>query len=270
MSGKNSPPPRKPVQPPVRPSLCFRAGSRRLGLTLTRAQRRNRWLVGGATIGAHVAVFTALFWHYAMPPRPLPEPAAIEVSLIDTPKPTPPVPPDPLNLDTWRHRDRARSQAADHFPCRRSARILALVHDDMSRDVMSDSALAGAATIGEGGDTGGSVQHGAAGATGAAARQFGARRGRWRMRTALLATGHHGVAWNGDWWRHRRRGSARACPPCARPFSGKWALPRNPAATRPCTGSMVVLSLADGGTRCGRLAGTWRWSDLLGVRAVSR
>ena len=64
-------------------------------MTLTRAQRRNRWLVGGATIGAHVAVFTALFWHYAVPPRP-PEPAAIEVSLIDTPKPTRRrFPPDP-------------------------------------------------------------------------------------------------------------------------------------------------------------------------------
>jgi hypothetical protein len=31
-----------------------------------------------------------------------------------------------------------------------------------------------------------------------------------------------------------------------------------------------VLSLADGGTRFAVGAGTWRWSDLLGVRAVSR
>src|SRR5690242_18151783 len=95
MSGKKRPPTQANSEPPILPG-----GPKRLsGSQLTRAQRRNRWLVGAGTIGAHVAVFTALFWHYAQPPRP-PEPAALEVSLLDTPKPTPPVPPEPEKIDT--------------------------------------------------------------------------------------------------------------------------------------------------------------------------
>ncbi|MGZ5921598.1 MAG: hypothetical protein ACXWLT_07510, partial [Rhizomicrobium sp.] len=95
MSGKTRPPPGKPTEQPTLPGAPHHFG----GATLTRAQRRNRWLVGAATIGAHVAVFAALFWHYAVPPRP-PEPAPLELSLIDTPKPTPPAPPDPREIDT--------------------------------------------------------------------------------------------------------------------------------------------------------------------------
>ena len=94
MRGKAKPPLKKHPEPPRLPGA-----PRRFGARLTRVQRRNRWLVGAATVGAHVAVFTALFWHYATPPRPK-EPPALEVSLLDTPKPTPPVPPLPEEIDT--------------------------------------------------------------------------------------------------------------------------------------------------------------------------
>ena len=69
MPAKGSPP--QKIRPPRK---VLPGGPKRFsGSRLTRAQRRNRWLVGAATIGAHVAVFTALFWHYAQPPR-APEP----------------------------------------------------------------------------------------------------------------------------------------------------------------------------------------------------
>ena len=253
MSGKPKPLPKKPAPRPVLPG-----GPRRLGMTLTRAQRRNRWLVGGATIGAHVAVFTALFWHYAVPPRP-PEPAAIEVSLIDTPKPTPPVPPDPLNLDTG-----ATVIAPDPKPPTISlpsqSRIVALVHDDMS-DVMSDSALAGAATIGEGGDTGGACNMGRL-------VQLALRRDNLVRGAVENAhrTGKAIMVWNGDWVQH---GGEDGKGLAAVREAITWEVAFAPQACRaePVHG-LVLLSLNDGpgGGRLVMGQGEWRWSDMLKPR----
>jgi len=255
MSGKTSPPPKKRVERPVLPG-----GPTRLGVRLTRAQRRNRWLVGAATIGAHVAVFTALFWHYAVPAR-APEPPALEVSLIDTPKPTPPVPPDPNEVDTG-----ATVVAPDPKPPMISlpsqSRIQAVVHDDMS-DVMSDSALAGAATIGEGGDPGGACNMGRL--VQQALRRDSLVRGAVEN---AHRTGKAIMVWNGDWV---RTGAEEGKGLSAVREAILWEVGFAPESCRNTrVHGMVVLSLADGGTRFAVGTGEWRWSDLLGVHPVSR
>ena len=252
MSGTGRPPPKKHRQRPRLPGAPRRFGAGRL----TRVQRRNRWLVGAATIGAHVAVFAAVFWHYAVPPRP-PEPAPLELSLIDTPKPTPPAPPDPREIDTG-----ATVVAPDPKPPTISmpsqSRIQAAVHDDMS-DVMSDSALAGAATIGEGGDPGGACNMGRM--VQQALRRDSLVRGAVEN---AHRTGKAIMVWNGDWV---RTGAEEGKGLSAVREAILWEVgfaPENCRNTR--MHGMVLLSLADGGTRFAVGTGEWRWSDLLGVR----
>ena len=222
MSGKTGPPPKKRTARPVLPGAPRRFG----GPRLTRAQRRNRWLVGAATIGAHVAVFTALFWHYASPPRP-PEPATIELSLIDTPKPTPPLPPALDPLDTG-----ATVVVPDPKPptihLTAQSRTQVTTVDDMS-DVLSDAQVAGAATVGEGGDSGGACDMGQL-------VQRALRRDPL-VRNAVAerqppGQGHHAV--ERRLGAHRRARTARACRRCAKRSCGKWPLRRKPAATSRC------------------------------------
>lgn len=229
----------------------------RLGVGgLTRAQRRNRWLAGAATVTAHVAVFAALFWPRALPPRP-PEPAAIQVSLIDTPKPTPPLPPEPDKIDTG-----ATVIVPDPKPpaihLQAQSTIQVKAPDDMS-DVLNEADLAGAATIGEGGDSGGACDMGRL-------VQRALRRDPL-VHTAVQNANRLGKAimlWNGDWV---RTGGEEGKGLSAVREAILWEVGFAPEACRttPVRG-MVVLSLADGRTRFAVGTGAWRWSDLLGLR----
>ena len=249
MRGRIGPPPKKHPEPPVLQGAPRRFGSSRL----TRAQRRNRWLAGAATVSAHIAVFTALLWPHANPPR-APEPPAIELSLIDTPKPTP---PEPEKFDTG-----ATVTAPDpkpptiHLQARSMARAVAT--DDMS-DVLSDAELAGAAAVGEGGDPGGACDMGRL-------VQRALRRDPL-VRTAAQNANRLGKAimlWNGDWV---RTGGEDGKGLSAVREAIMWEVGFAPEACRntPVHG-LVLLSLQDGSTRFALGSGEWRWSDLLGVR----
>jgi hypothetical protein len=255
MSGTGRPPPKKHRQRPRLPGAPRRFGAGRL----TRVQRRNRWLVGAATIGAHVAVFTALFWHYAMPPRPA-QPPAIEISLIDTPKPTPPVPPEPEKLDTG-----ATMVVPDPKPptihLSAQSRTQVTTVDDMS-DVLSDAQLAGAATVGEGGDPGGACDMGQL-------VQRALRRDPL-VRSAVQNANRIGrsiMLWNGDWV---RTGGEDGKGLSAVREAIMWEVGFAPEAcrSRPVHG-VVLLSLADGNTRFAVGMSAWRWTDLLGIRRAS-
>ena len=253
MRGKAKPPLKKHPEPPRLPGA-----PRRFGARLTRVQRRNRWLVGAATVGAHVAVFTALFWHYATPPRPK-EPPALEVSLLDTPKPTPPVPPLPEEIDTG-----ATVIVPDPKPptihITAQSTIQVTTPDDMS-DVLSDSQVAGAATVGEGGDGGGPCDMGQL-------VQRALRRDPLVHNAVANANrvGKAVMVWNGDWV---RTGSEEGKGLSAVREAILWEVGFAPAACRskPVHG-MVLLSLADGRTRFAVGTGEWRWADLLHVPGI--
>ena len=252
MSGKGRPPAEK------RPESSTLAGApRRFGMNrLTRAQRRNRWLAGTVTVAAHVAVFTALVWPHAPKPRP-PEPAAIELSLIDTPKPAPPLPPVPEPVDPG-----ATVIVPDPKPptihLSAQSRTQVTTVDDMS-DVLSDAQLAGAASVGEGGDSGGACDMGQL-------VQRALRRDPL-VRSAVLNANRLGksiMLWNGDWV---RTGGEDGKGLSAVREAILWEVGFAPEACRskPVHG-MVLLSLADGSTRFAVGTGAWRWTDLLGVR----
>ncbi|HXS06697.1 MAG TPA: hypothetical protein VN723_07915 [Rhizomicrobium sp.] len=253
MSGKKRPPTQSNSEPPILPG-----GPKRLsGSQLTRAQRRNRWLVGAGTIGAHVAVFTALFWHYAQPPRP-PEPAALEVSLIDTPKPTPPVPPEPEKIDSG-----ATVIVPDPKPptihLTAQSQIQATV-DDMS-DVLSDAQVSGAASVGEGGDGGGPCDMGQL-------VQRALRRDPL-VHNAVQNANRLGKAimvWNGDWVRTGME-DGKGLSAVREAILWEVGFAPESCRTRPVHG-MVLLSLADGRTRFAVGTGEWRWADLLHVPGI--
>ena len=135
------------------------------------------------------------------------------------------------------------------------------VNADVS-DLMSDSQVAGAARIGEGGAGSGSCDM-------AQAVQRVLRRDP-RVRAAVAEAGRAGKAsllWNGDWVRSGgQEGKGLAVVRQAI----IWEVGFSPAACRnaPMRG-MILLSLQDGATRFGIGTGAWRWSDLLGLRKAS-
>jgi len=250
MSGKTSPPRRKP---PGRPTLP--GGPRRFGDSqLTRAQRRNRWLAGVATVGAHVAVFTALFWHYAVPPRP-PEPAPIMLSLLDTPKPAPPAPPEP-------EMEQPGSPQIALVPLppikSTSLRTVARTPAPNTSDLLSAAQLAGATAIGEGGGGGGACDMGRA-------VQNALRRDPL-VRAAVENANRIGKAvmlWNGDWV---QTGDEEGKGLSAVREAISWEVAFAPEACRNMRQhGPVLLSLADGTTRFSVGTSDWRWSDLLGL-----
>ena len=255
MSGRGSPPLERRPQRPM-----FQGGPRRFGdAGQAPGQRRNRLLAGAVTAGAHIAVFTALFWPYARPPRTPPQPPDIEVSLIQTPKPTPPVPPEPVPVDT------GSSVIAPNpkppiisLPSRTMAETI--VPDDKS-DLLSDSELAGAATVGEGGNPGGACDMGRI-------VQQALRRDPM-VRTAVEDAHRVGKAvmlWNGDWV---RTGGQDGKGLSAVREAIIWEVAFAPEACRNMrVHGLVLLSLADGNTRFALGSNAWRWSDLLGVHGM--
>jgi hypothetical protein len=254
MRGKGEPPAKKPPESRILPGGPRRFSSSRL----TRAQRRNRWLVGAATAGAHVAVFGVLFFAHAKAPPAKPEPAPIMLSLIDTPKPTPPVPPEPEKIDTG-----SPVIAPDPKPPTihiQNQSMTQVTIDDMS-DVLSDSQLSGAATVGEGGDPGGACDMGQL--VQRALRRdplvHNAVQNANRMGKAIMV-------WNGDWV---RTGMEDGKGLSAVREAILWEVGFAPAScrTKPVHG-VVLLSLADGRTRFAVGTGEWRWTDLLHVPGI--
>lgn len=256
MSGRSSPPlEKRPEQWALRPDLRPFRGTRRAP-----NQRRNRLLAGGVTVAAHVIVFGALWWTHATPPPARPEPPSIEVTLIDTPKPAPPVPPEPEKVDTGGPVV-APNPKPPTIHIQSQSPIQATV-DDMS-DVLSDAQVAGAATIGEGGDSGGACDMGRL-------VQQALRRDPL-VHNAVQNANRLGKAimvWDGDWVRTGME-DGKGLSAVREAILWEVGFAPESCRTRPVHG-MVLLSLADGRTRFAVGTSVWRWSDLLGVRETRR
>jgi hypothetical protein len=240
-------------QRPERPVLP--GGPRRLSDGAPPGQRRRRLLAGAFTVAAHVIVFAALFWPRPVPPRShtAPQLPPLQVSLLETPKPTPLGAPEPRLLQPA-----AVAATAPHLAARAST-LSATTAPDTS-DFLSGSQLAGAVIVGEGGGGGGGT------CDMARVVQQALRRDPM-VRQAVEDTHRSGKAimvWNGDWVRN---GDQDGKGLSAVREAIMWEVGFAPAACRnmPMHG-LVLLSLADGGTRFAVGTGDWRWSDLLGVR----
>jgi len=246
MRGTLSPPPDKRPRRPVLPE-----GPRRLKGPPTR--RKDRLMAGAATVAVHVIVFAALFWpRVARPPVHIVPQPPLQVSLLETPKPMPPGPPEPAMLQP----DSA-NVAAPHFAMRAPTPSAFTVPD--TSDLLSNSQLAGAATAGEGGGGGGTCDM-------ARAVQQALRRDPM-VRAAVEDAHRSGKAimlWNGDWV---RSGDQDGKGLSAVREAITWEVAFAPEACRNTRmHGLLLLSLADGSTRFAVGAGDWRWSDLLGLR----
>jgi hypothetical protein len=246
MSGTSSAPPDKPPERPVLPG-----GPRRCGGPPVR--RKDRLMAGAVTVAVHVIVFAALFWpRTRTPPLHIVPPPPLQVSLLETPKPTPPGPPEPVMLQP------AFVDVAPPHLAMRAPTPSAFTVPDTS-DLLSNSQLAGAATVGEGGGGGGTCDM-------ARAVQQALRRDPM-VRAAVEGAHRSGNAimlWNGDWV---RSGDQDGKGLSAVREAVTWEVAFAPEACRNTRmHGLVLLSLADGSTRFAVGAGDWRWSDLLGLR----
>jgi len=248
MSGTMSPPPDKRPERPVLPG-----GPRRLKDAAPPSRRKSRLVAGAFTAAVHVVIFAALFWpRTARPPSHIVTPPPLQVSLLETPKPTPPGPPEPTMLPPD-----SVDVVAPHFAMR-APTPSAITAPDTS-DLLSNSQLAGAATVGEGGGGGGTCDM-------ARAVQQALRRDPM-VRAAVEDAHRSGKAimlWNGDWV---RSGDQDGKGLSAVREAVAWEVAFAPEACRNTRmHGLVLLSLADGSTRFAVGAGDWRWSDLLGLR----
>jgi hypothetical protein len=247
MSGTSSPPPDKR---PERSVLL--GGPRRLSGPPDR--RKDRFLAVAFTAAVHAIVFVALFWpRTTRPPSHTVPPPPLQVSLLETPKPTPPGPPEPVMLQP------ASVDVAPPHLAMRAPTPSAFTVPGTS-DLLSNAQLAGAATVGEGGGGGGGT------CDMARAVQQALRRDPM-VREAVEEAHRSGKAimiWNGDWVRN---GDQDGKGLSAVREAIMWEVGFAPAVCRnlPMHG-LVLLSLADGGTRFALGSNDWRWSDLLGLR----
>jgi hypothetical protein len=209
-------------------------------------------MAGALTVAVHVIVFVALFWpRVARPPSHTVPPPPLQVSLLETPKPTPPGPPEPAMLPPD-----AVAAMAPHFAVRALAPSAITVPD--TSDLLSDSQLAGAATVGGAGG----------GGTCDMARAVQQALRRDPMVRAAVEDAHRSgkaiMLWNGDWV---RSGDQDGKGLSAVREAVAWEVAFAPEACRNTRmHGLVLLSLADGSTRFAVGAGDWRWSDLLGLR----
>ena len=220
-------------------------------------RRKTRFLAGAATVAVHVGVLALLLIPRASAPSAPapPEQAPIQVSLIDTPKPTPPGPPDVSLAQP----EAAPAPVLPQITTRMSVRIAVKTPKPDNSDLLSASQLAGAAAVGEGGGGGGGCDL-------ARAVQQALRRDP-QVRTAVDEANRSGKAimlWNGDWV---RSGGQDGKGLSAAREAVMWEVGFAPQACRNQTmHGLVLLSLTDGNTRFAIGSGAWRWSDLLGVR----
>jgi len=246
MSGTLSAPPEKRPERPVLPG-----GPRRLSGPPD--QRKSRLMAGAFTAAVHVIMFAALFWpRTARPPShtvpPLPP---LQVSLVETPKLMPPGPPEPA----MRQPDSV-DVAAPHFAVRAPTPSASTVSD--TSNLLSDSQLASAATVGGAGG----------GGTCDMARAVQQALRRDPMVRASVEDAHRSgraiMLWNGDWV---QSGDQDGKGLSAVREAVTWEVAFAPEACRNTRmHGLVLLSLADGSTRFALGSGDWRWSDLLGLR----
>ena len=219
-------------------------------------------LAWGCTAGVHLAVLAALLWPRAASQPTKPE-AMSELTIISLAKqPEPPGPPEPEKVQAP---EIAPPPMARPTPMPILVKVTSPEPPDNS-DILSESQLAGASSVGEDGAGGG----GGGSCDMARAVQQALRKDP-RVRTAVMEAERQGKAimmWNGDWV---RSGDQDGKGLSAVRQAIMWEVAFSPEACRnaPMHGP-VLLSLADGrgadgGTRFAIGAGTWRWSDLLGV-----
>lgn len=249
MPGPNRPSPeRRAARPMRRPAPSGK----------TPARRRTRLVAGAFTIAVHVAAVAVLLWPRVKPPsahfEPPPEP--IQVALLDTPKPQPPGPPDV----TMAAPQAAPAPPMPRVTMRTTTPAIVTPRPDNS-DILNDSQLAGAASVGEGGGGGGSCDL-------AHSVQQALRRDP-NVRTAVEGANRQGKAvmlWNGDWV---RTGGQDGKGLSAVREAITWEVAFAPEACRhQRMHGLVLMSLADGSTRFAIGSGDWRWSDLLGVNGA--
>jgi hypothetical protein len=247
MSGTLSAPPDKRPERPVLPG-----GPRHLGDAPPSAGRKDRFLAVAFTAAVHAIVFAALFWpRAARPPAHIVPQPSLQVSLLETPKLTPPGPPEPVML-----RPASVDVAPPHLAMRAPTHSAITVPD--TSDLLSDSQLAGAATVGGAGGRG----------TCDMARAVQQALRRDPMVRASVEEAHRSgraiMLWNGDWV---QSGDQDGKGLSAVREAVTWEVAFAPEACRNTRmHGLVLLSLADGSTRFALGSGDWRWSDLLGLR----
>jgi len=214
--------------------------------------RRDRLLAWGCSAGVHLIVAAALFWPRAAPPPAKPS-TTILVSVLPTPKPSgPPDQADPGGSDSAVQPTLVRPAAPTPVP------VIFNVSDNS--DLLTESQLAGATGVGERGGGGG-------GGCDLARAVQQKLRDDSLVRRAVEGADRLGKAtmlWNGDWV---RSGGQDGKGLSAVRQAIMWEVAFAPEACRnePMHG-LLLLSLADGGTRFAIGSGVWRWSDLLGER----
>ena len=241
MPGTNRPPPERRAQRPAPPGM-------------TPARRRTRLLAGAFTIGVHIAAVALLLLPRGSTPPSRVEDTSepIQVSLIDTPRPQPPGPPDV----TLAQPEAASAPPLPHLTIRATVRAAMTTRPDNS-DLLSASQLAGAASVGAGGGGGGG------GCDMARAVQQALRRDPL-VRAAVEDAHRLGksvMLWNGDWV--RSGGAGRQGPVGRARGDHVGSGLRAGSLPQQQVHGLVLLSLADGSTRFAIGAGDWRWSDLL-------
>jgi hypothetical protein len=229
-------------------------------------QQRSRYLAWAFSVVTHVLVFAALLWPRAEHPRAHAEPASMQVTFVNVPKPDPPGPPD----------DAAKLKAGDPQiavqPTPPHLAMLAPVPSAVApsipdtSDLLSESQLAGATGVDDEGGGGG----GGGGDCDTARLVQQALRRDPLVRTAVEHANRLGKAvmlWNGDWV---RSGEQEGKGLSAVREAVIWELAFAPEACRTKrVHGTVLLSLADGSTRFAIGSGDWRWSDLLGLRGIA-
>jgi hypothetical protein len=231
----------------------LQGGQRSLGvIERVPDQRRRQVLAGALSAAINAIVIAALFWSHAQPPSPQPAPRDLVVNLQATP--VPPSPPQPVAI-------KAGSPLIALPLTLLSVPTLpraATATPDTS-DLLTEAQLAGATTVGEGGG----------GACDMARFVQQALRRDPLVRAAVEEAHRSGQAimlWNGDWV---RTGDQDGKGLSAVREAIMWEVAFAPEACRNTrVHGLVLLSLADGGTRFALGSGDWRWSDLLGIRAI--
>ncbi len=246
----------KSVLPPNGPAL--QGGPERFGETGRQPGRRQtRFLAGAFTVAVHLVVLGVLLLprnqpppSHAQPPQP-----PIQVSLWEDPKPAPPSPPKVTLVEPDIH---VAALPPPRFSVRAPMRPAATAPADDYSDVLSDSQVAGAATVGDGGG-GGSCD---------LARVVQQALRRDPVVRNAVEDGHRlGKAmmlWNGDWVRSGGQ-DGKGLSAVREAVMWEVAFAPESCRNRPVHGT-VLLSLADGSTRFAIGSGDWRWADLLGIR----
>lgn len=222
-------------------------------------QRRSRLLGWAFSIAAHLMVFTALFWPRAAPtPIPVRRPP-LQVSFVELPRPNP---PGPLAAMEFKTAGRPKPVLLPPLNLAAPAPVpAASTPTPDTSDLLSESQLAGATSVGEEGAGGGGC--------GTARVLQQALRHDPLVHTAVEAAHRLGktiMLWNGDWV---RSGEQDGKGLSAVREAIMWGVAFAPEACRSeRVHGLVLLSLADGGTRFVIGSGDWRWSDLLFVRGV--